>query len=79
MKTYEVCCTATLEIYVTVEAENEDEAVDAAGSIDIIDYANNTVGAEANECLHPCEINQVLGHEVDHIVSIKEVGDGNNA
>ncbi len=77
MKTYEVCCTATLEIYLTVEAESEDEAIDAAESIQITDYANNTVGAEPNERLHLCEINQVLGHEVDQIVSVKEVDDGN--
>ena len=69
MPTFEICCTATLEIYATVEAEDSDAAEELASDIRIIDYANNTVGAE----IAAGEINQVLGHEVEVVHSVKEV------
>ena len=69
MPTFEICCTATLELYVTVEAEDRDAAEELASDIRIINYANNTIGAETDAG----EINQLIGHEVEAVHSVTEV------
>lgn len=72
MPTFEVCCTATLEIYITVEADNKDEAeLRVHSNVNVIDYANNTVGAESEE-YETVRVTQVLGHPINEIVSIEE-------
>ncbi len=66
MPTFEVCVTSTLEIYAHIEAKDSDEAEALACNIQIIDYANQTVGAETDDGT----IDQVLGHEVHEVVSV---------
>tara|TARA_R100000329_G_C7447094_1_gene157245 strand:- start:157 stop:366 length:210 start_codon:yes stop_codon:yes gene_type:complete len=60
MPKYNVHCTTTVEIYATIEADNRDEAEHVASNITIVNYANETVGAETDDG----EITEVIGHEV---------------
>lgn len=69
MPTFEICCVATLEIYATIEAVDSDAAEELASDLTIVDYANNTVGAE----IAAGEINQVLGHAVHAVQSVTEI------
>tara|TARA_R110002110_G_scaffold53062_2_gene153667 strand:- start:584 stop:793 length:210 start_codon:yes stop_codon:yes gene_type:complete len=66
MPKYEVCCTGTLEIYATIDAETRDEAESFAKDITTIDYANETVGAETEFGT----ISQVLGHGINKVVYV---------
>ena len=60
MPKYNVYCTATVEIYATIEADNRDEAEDMASNIMIVNYSNETVGADTDDG----EITDVVGHNV---------------
>ena len=60
MPKYNVHCTTTVEIYATIEADNRDEAEDMASNIMIVNYANETVGADTDDG----EITDVVGHNV---------------
>ena len=62
MPKYNVHCTATIEIYATIEAYNRDEAEHMASSIMIVNYGD-TVGADAGRG----EITQVVGHDVEDV------------
>ena len=66
MPTYQVHCTTTVEIYATIEADNRDEAEHMASNITIVNYANETVGAETDGG----EITEVIGHEVAGVTII---------
>lgn len=63
MPKYNVHCTATVEIYATIEADNRDEAEDMASNIMIVNYANETVGADTDDG----EITDVVGHNVNGV------------
>ena len=63
MPKYNVYCTATVEIYATIEADNRDEAEDMASNIMIVNYSNETVGADTDDG----EITDVVGHNVNGV------------
>jgi|19_taG_2_1085344.scaffolds.fasta_scaffold13343_5 hypothetical protein len=69
MPTFEVCCVATIEIMATFEAPNREAADSLASDITVVNYANNTIGAETYEG----EVNQVVGHEIHEVHSVTEV------
>jgi hypothetical protein len=69
MPTFEVTCVATLEIIATIEAVDSDAAEELASDITVVNYANNTIGAETYEG----EVNQVVGHEIHEVHSVTEV------
>tara|TARA_R100000005_G_C4995543_1_gene202444 strand:+ start:802 stop:1011 length:210 start_codon:yes stop_codon:yes gene_type:complete len=60
MPTYQIHCTAAIEIYATVDADSIEHAKRIASNITIVNYANETVGAETDDG----EITEVIGHEV---------------
>jgi len=69
MPTFEICCVATLEIIATIEDEDSDAAHALADELTVVNYTNNTVGAET----HDGEVNQVIGHEVHQVQYVTEV------
>ena len=62
MPKYNVHCTATIEIYATIEAYNRDEAEHMASNIMIINNGD-MVGADTDDG----EITEVIGHEVEDV------------
>tara|TARA_R110000744_G_scaffold162422_2_gene279040 strand:- start:1279 stop:1500 length:222 start_codon:yes stop_codon:yes gene_type:complete len=68
MPTFEVCCLATVEIYATFEAPNQEAADSLASDITIVNYSNNTIGADTDEG----EVNQVVGHDIYEVQSVTE-------
>ena len=68
MPTFEVCCLATLEIYATIEAVDKATAESLASDITIVNYSNNTIGADTDEG----EVNQVVGHDIYEVQSVTE-------
>ena len=69
MPTFEVTCVATLEIIAPIEAVDSDAAEELASDITVVNYANNTIGAETYEG----KVNQVVGHEIHEVHSVTEV------
>jgi len=69
MPTFEVTCIATIEIIATIEAEDSEAADSLASDITVVNYANNTIGAET----HEGEVNQVIGHEIHEVHSVTEI------
>lgn len=70
MPTFEVCVTSTLEIYAAIEAEDAEQADTLAYNMQIIEYANQTVGVETGDG----EIEHVCGHSINEVVYVREKG-----
>ena len=66
MPTFEVCCLATLEIYATIEAVDKATAESLASDITIVNYSNNTIGADTDE-------GEVVGHDIYEVQSVTEM------